>query len=101
MSNKTKPTDIDILCESYYRWCMEVVADSLKVDPILGTGKAKPLAPSEFKQALHKFINEEIIGKYENITNGMTESLINDKLAANHLRNKQRQRLNKAFGVEE
>jgi hypothetical protein len=58
---KSDPTlldSIDEITEGYYRWCMQVVAEAFKIEPLLGTGSAKPLSPTKAKQAIKNLLLE-------------------------------------------
>lgn len=49
---------IDEIIEGFYRWCMDTITDSFKLERVLGTGKATPLKPSEAKAQLNDLLRE-------------------------------------------
>lgn len=67
MTSDPNQTQVDEILEGYYRWCMETVASSLKIEPILGTGEATPLAPSEAKAAIQALLVKERIDELEKV----------------------------------
>jgi len=83
----TEPTHTaSEVLEGYYRWCMEVVADGLGVDRILGTGSAKVLTPSEALATMTADLlaiigpNYDTTGLSKNGGKGYTLNMINHRL---------------------
>jgi len=75
---KNKPSrlqgELDEILEGQYRWMIETVNNAIKYSddglkrPILGTGTAPLLTPSEAKSALTRYIKRELIrGRIEEI----------------------------------
>lgn len=67
----TTDGELDTIAEGLYRWTIDCVNQSIELSPdglqqpILGTGKAPLLSPSETKEALTTYINKYYIRKEE------------------------------------
>jgi hypothetical protein len=46
--------ELDEICEGYYRWIMDTITDAHGLPRVLGTGKSRPLSPSELKVAINR-----------------------------------------------
>lgn len=98
MPNQTKSTDIDTAIHNFYNGAWLDGSDN--------SDQKEARRTQRLKQALHKFISDEIIGTNPECgfhgTNYNSTSCIACGVIIFWLKNldQQRQRLNKAFGVE-
>lgn len=53
-------TKLDEILEGQYRWTVRAVTDYNEMKPILGTGTAEPLSPSEATKAIQSLVAEAV-----------------------------------------